>query len=102
VPVVAAGWLAWLGLGGERVADAIGDMHEALASGMLALAVVHVATVVLASLLQRRNLAAPMASGRDDRPGADVGRSDRRALAALLVAATLALDAWSLLVLASP
>jgi cytochrome b len=96
VPVVSAGWLAWIGFGGERVSDALGEVHEALASTMLAIVVAHLSVVALASMLRRRNLAAPMASGRVDGSGADVGRSDRKALAVLLVVATLALDAWSL------
>lgn len=54
-------------------ADWVEHLHEALASGMLALVGIHVLGVVVASLRHRENLVAAMISGRKRSPGrADV------------------------------
>jgi len=53
--------------------DWVEHVHEALASGMLALVGLHVLGVVVASLRHRENLVAAMVSGRKRSPGrADV------------------------------
>jgi cytochrome b len=49
--------------------DWVEHVHEALASGMLALVGIHVLGVVVASLRHRENLAAAMISGRKRSPG---------------------------------
>jgi len=49
--------------------DWVEELHEALASGMLALVGLHVLGVVVASLRHRENLIAAMISGRKRAPG---------------------------------
>lgn len=56
----ASGWLAYQEIGGEWLEDA----HDALASGMLAVVVLHVAGVVVSSLVHRENLVCAMLTGR--------------------------------------
>ncbi len=54
-----SGWLVYQDLGGEWLEE----LHEALASGMLAVAVLHVAGVVVSSLAHRENLVRSMFTG---------------------------------------
>jgi len=72
----AASWAIWLmlllglavGLSGYAAqaggGDALEDAHEALAWSLLAVVAVHVAGVLLASVLHRENLVAAMITGR--------------------------------------
>jgi cytochrome b len=55
----ASGWFVYQDMGGEWLEEG----HEALASGMLAVAVIHVAGVVVSSLAHRENLVRAMLSG---------------------------------------
>jgi cytochrome b len=89
LPVVASGWVVYLDWAGEAVAE----LHEALASAMLATALTHLALV--GSVLHRRNQALPMLDGRlPGTRGPDLVTKDRRGLAALLLLAVLAFGAW--------
>jgi cytochrome b len=91
LPVVASGWVVYLDWAGEAVAE----LHEALASAMLATALTHLALVLLGSVLHRRNQALPMLDGRlPGTRGPDLVTKDRRGLAALLLLAVLAFGAW--------
>lgn len=86
-----SGWLTWQG------GEAWEDVHEALANGLLVLAGVHVAAVLLTSWLTRDRLIPAMVTGRKAVPaGTPAPRSMHRALAVGLLAATLGFWAWSL------
>ena len=60
----AGGYALHEGLGGGRVADALEELHEGAAHAMLALVLVHLAGVVVSSLIHRENLVAAMVTGR--------------------------------------
>lgn len=62
-----AGWIA----PSERLEDPLEDIHEVLANGILLLALLHVAGVVIGSLRHRENLVGAMIHGYKDRR--DVG-----------------------------
>jgi cytochrome b len=78
------GWVAF-----EELSDAAEDVHEALAEGMLALVLVHVAAVVVSSWLHRENLVASMVTGRKRGIPAEGIRHAWRGVAAIVLAATL-------------
>src|SRR5512142_806718 len=83
--VTASGWATDAGIAG----DALGEVHEALASAMLAIVIVHVAAVIVSSALHRENLVAAMIHGRK-RGHPDAGiRRPLRGVAVLLVAGVL-------------
>lgn len=92
--VSASGWLLEAG-----VADTLfEEVHEAVANAMLALVVVHVAGVILASLLHQENLVFAMWTGyKRGSPSAAIA-GPRPVVALLLVAALTTLWAWTLLV----
>lgn len=91
--VSASGWLLDAG-----VADALfEEVHEAVANAMLALVVVHVAGVILASLLHRENLIVAMWTGyKRGSPSAAITGS-RLVVALLLAAGLTAFWGWTLL-----
>lgn len=86
--VGASGWLAYAGN------DLAGEMHEGVATGLLALVGLHLAGVALASWLGRRNLVKPMLTGRTEARAEDGIRSARGGIAALLLTAVLGFWAW--------
>jgi cytochrome b len=69
------------------------DVHEGAATAMLALVFVHIAGVVIGSLLHRENLVGSMITGRKEGAPEDGIRGPRRVVAILLVAALAGL--WS-------
>lgn len=81
------------GLFSYATGDVAHELHEALAWAMLAVVALHVAGVVVGSLVERENLVGSMLSGRKHAPGA-TGVEPRRgvafALAALLGMGALA------------
>src|SRR5512134_2612582 len=74
-------------LGGEWLQD----LHEGLANAMLAVVFVHIAGVVVGSLLHRENLALAMLTGYKTGDPARAIRSARWLVAALVVASVAAL-----------
>lgn len=74
--------------------DWLEDVHEFFGDGMLALVLAHVGAVLGLSLLRRRNLVAPMLSGRTAGAGPDLVKRPFTGVAALLLAAVLGFWAW--------
>jgi cytochrome b len=83
--VTASGWALYAELGG----DWLEDVHEAAANLMLAVVLVHVAGVAVASWLHRENLLRAMVTGRKPGTPRDAIRSAWRSIAALVLAAAL-------------
>lgn len=72
--------------------DALEELHEFLGNGLLALVLAHVGAVL--ALLRRRNLVAPMLSGRTPGAGPDLVKRPFTGVAALLLAAVLTFWGW--------
>ncbi|MGE0386069.1 MAG: cytochrome b/b6 domain-containing protein [Gammaproteobacteria bacterium] len=86
VLVGLSGWATFNDLGG----DFVEEVHEVLASGMLAVVVVHVAGVAASSLLHRENLVRAMVDGHKQGEAAEGIRGARPLIAAAMVAAVVA------------
>ena len=74
--------------------DALEELHEFLGNGLLALVLAHVGAVLALSLLRRRNLVAPMLSGRTPGAGPDLVKRPFTGVAALLLTAVLTFWGW--------
>jgi cytochrome b len=70
------------------------EVHEALGEGLLMVVLAHLGLIAVLSLLRRKNVAAPMLTGRVEGVGPDLVRHNRTGLALLLLAAVLAWGAW--------
>lgn len=88
--VAASGWLTY------SVGEDWKEAHEAVANGLLLLAGLHVAAVLLTSWLTRDRLVPAMLSGRKAVPDGTAPVRMHRGLAALLIVAVLGFWAWSL------
>jgi cytochrome b len=80
------GYMSYENIGGEFFPD----LHEGAATAMLAVVVVHVCGVLVASLLHRENLVAAMFSGMKRGRAADGIAKPRRVAGALLLGAVVA------------
>jgi len=85
-----SGWAAASGFGGH----AVEELHEFVVHALLALVALHVAAVVVTSVLQRRNLVGAMVTGRAELPPSEGITQARRGVALLVLAAVLAFWAW--------
>lgn len=94
VATAASGWFVFNDLGGKFAEG----LHEALASAMLALVVVHVAGVAVSSLLHRENLVRSMCDGRKSGEPQQAVTGPRAAIGIALLVAVLAFWADSALV----
>lgn len=83
--VTFSGWATYNELGGHW----LGETHEAIASAMLAVIGVHVAGVVLGSIVHRENLVASMVHGRKAASPAEGVRRAWRSVATVMLAAVL-------------
>lgn len=85
----ASGWLTYQDMVGEWLEE----VHEALATGMLAVAAVHVAGVVVSSLAHRENLLRSMFTGlKQGRP--DEAITNARPLVLVVLIVWVAACAW--------
>jgi cytochrome b len=83
--VAFTGWATYTDAAGHWV----GELHEGIASAMLALVGVHVAAVLATSWLHRENLVASMITGRKPAPRHDAIRAPWRSVAAAMLVAVL-------------
>jgi len=85
VLVCASGWLLYADVGG----DVFEELHEGIAFAMLAVVGLHVAGVVVSSVLHRENLVRAMIDGHKEGPR-EVGIAGSRALIGVTLAAAIA------------
>jgi cytochrome b len=85
VAVVGSGWAIYNDLGGEWLSD----LHEVASTTMLLLVAVHIAGVLVASLLHRENLVRAMVTGQKNGAPADGIRRAWAGVAVVLVLAVL-------------
>lgn len=85
-----SGWANHLELGGHWLEE----LHEGLATGLLGVIGIHVAGVVIESLIERQNLAGAMITGRKRVPADARPVPPRIAVAVLLVAVLGGLWGW--------
>lgn len=83
--VTASGWALYNDMGG----DAMEEVHEAIANGMLVLVGVHVAAVLLSSRLHHENLVGAMITGRKTGQPEEGISHARRSVAAIMLVAVL-------------
>lgn len=83
--LTATGWGAHTGFGGRGVSE----LHEGIATAMLALVGVHVAAVAISSWLHRENLVRAMVTGRKAADRRDGIRRTWRGLAAAMLVTVL-------------
>ena len=89
-PVVLSGFVTLQEWTGEWMQE----VHEFLGDLMLTWVMLHVGAVLWLSLLRRRNLAAPMLTGRSEGKGPDLIQSNHWVLAVLLILAVLSFWVW--------
>ena len=95
--VIAPLTLSGLGVYQQRAGgDWLEEVHEFFGNGMLVLVLVlaHIGVVLGLSLLRRRNLVAPMLTGRTAGAEPDLVKRSYTGVAALLLMAVLAFWAW--------
>jgi len=86
--------LSGLGVYQEWAGDWLEEVHEFFGNALLAVVLAHVGVVLALSLLRRRNLVAPMVTGRATGAGPDLVKRAFTGVAALLIATVLAFWAW--------
>lgn len=99
-PLVVSGYAGEVDALGAQ--DALEELHESLANLAMALVVAHLGLLALLSVLRRRNLAAPMLTGRTPGPGPDLVSANRAWLAALGLAAYAGFVGWQLALPSAP
>ena len=90
VPITLTGYASFNEWGG----DWLGEVHEAVGEAFLWVVLAHLAAIAGLSWLRRKNVAAPMFTGRTEGRGPDVAKHNHVWLACLLCAAVLGYVAW--------
>ena len=90
VPITLTGYASFNDWGG----DWLGEFHEAVGEAFLWVVVGHLVAIAGLSWLRRKNVAAPMFTGRTEGRGPDVAKHNHVWLACLLCAAVLGYVAW--------
>ncbi|MEI7782847.1 MAG: cytochrome b/b6 domain-containing protein [Betaproteobacteria bacterium] len=94
IPLTLSGHATYEEWGAARGDEWMQELHELVGNIFLTVVLLHIGMIALLSLLQRRNLAKPMLSGRIDGQGPSPVRYNRMWLAALMLALWLGLVAW--------
>lgn len=98
VPVTLTGYASFNEWGGNfwgiDLADAIGELHEAVGEVFLWLVLAHLGALAAFSLWRRTNLTTPMFTGRTTGQGPDLAKRNHIWLAVLLALAVVAYIAW--------
>ncbi|MEN9314236.1 MAG: hypothetical protein RIS35_629 [Pseudomonadota bacterium] len=89
-PLVLSGYATYRGWG-----DWLEEVHELFANAFLGMVFAHLGLIAAVSVLQRRNQALPMLTGRQPGAGPSPVRQNRAWLATLLLVATIAFGAWA-------
>jgi cytochrome b len=89
-PVVLSGYVTYQ----EWTDDWMADVHEFFGNVLLAAVLAHISGMVLLSFWRRRNLAAPMLTGKVAGKGPDLIRSNHGFWAILLLLAVLSFGLW--------
>lgn len=84
-------WWEWLA---DGPGDVLAEVHKLSADALLATIAVHVGALLLTSWQRRRNLLAPMVSGRTDGPGPDLVKCNRTGLALVISLSVLVFWGW--------
>lgn len=90
----ASGWSVYNEVAGAGLNEALGEVHEFMGNGLLAVVLLHLSLIVGVSVLKRRNQAAVMFTGRVEGRGPDLVRHNRPVLAGALLAAVLMFWTW--------
>jgi len=86
-----SGYLAW-----NNAPEWVAELHEEIGEALINFCVIHIALVLLFSLIRRRNLALSMLSGKIAGPGPSIVQHNRLWLALSLLAAVSAFAAYDL------
>ncbi|MBX9935630.1 MAG: cytochrome b/b6 domain-containing protein [Burkholderiaceae bacterium] len=90
LPLSLSGYAVWDEWGGEWLEE----VHEWVGNAMLWVVLLHIGLIALVSVLQRKNQALPMITGRVPGRGPDVAKKNHGLLALLILAAVLAFWGW--------
>lgn len=90
LPLSLSGYAIWQDWGGAWLEE----LHEFAANAMLLAVLVHVGLIILLSVVQGKNQALPMLTGRVPGRGPDSAKKNYGGLAALILAAVLAFWGW--------
>ncbi len=90
LPLSLSGYAIWQDWGGEWLEE----LHELAANTMLLAVLVHIGLIILLSILQGKNQALPMLTGRVPGRGPDSAKKNYGGLAVLILVAVLAFWGW--------
>jgi len=90
LPLSLSGYAVWDEWGGEWLED----VHEWVGNAMLMVVLVHIGLIALLSVLQGKNQALPMITGRVPGRGPDIAKKNHGLLALLILAAVLSFWGW--------